>query len=285
MVLLFFCSIWYCCTQYQSHKIRTTIQLPKDKTRSNCPTNPQVITLEAPLNHWKKEKKCRRIKWTIVATSYILAVFPGELILVQRCFREQWSSEGGVEARAKWQNEERFSGEKTRPGPLTTSWGHSSAGPAAAWTHALTRQPHLCTTASTTTQSSTKPGNSTEEKIHNDEHATKMKRDESLTTRLDGEKESKKGQVLEKWGECLFLEDRDGGEASRVFGRRNRGERIWKTEEETRWTDGRSNQGSLGTALTWLQLPRVTRVGSLTCSFLSLCLLYSGSCHPLWVRL
>lgn len=83
----------------------------------------------------------------------------------------------------------------------------------------------------------------------------------------------------------VFLEDRDGGEASRVFGRRNRGERIWKTEEETRWTDGRSNQGSLGTALTWLQLPRVTRVGSLTCSFLSLCLLYSGGCHPLWVRL
>lgn len=77
-----------------------------------------------------------------------------------------------------------------------------------------------------------------------------MKRDELLTTTLDGEKESKKGQVLEKWGECLFLEDRDGGEASRVFGRRNRGERIWKTEEETRWTDGRSNQGSLGTALT-----------------------------------
>lgn len=67
-------------------------------------------------------------------------------------------------AKAKWQNEEAILGEKTRPSPL----GHRGAtrlrGPRAAWTHALTRQPHLCTTASTTTRSKKRKRASTREK-------------------------------------------------------------------------------------------------------------------------
>lgn len=117
-----------------------------------------------------------------MATSYILAAVRslGKLILVRALLpRTMIERRRGGSQSEMTKRRADSRAKKLVPVPSRHRGGTRPPGPATAWTHALTRQPHLCATASTTTVNQrVKPqrGNATAV-----ERATRTKRESPAT--------------------------------------------------------------------------------------------------------